>query len=86
MTIEDKDLEINYLKNKQMENFRLIQATMEANEKLQNSVLNLSKKVDNQNQEIGQLKNELSIKNKRLKFFQITTAITGGIILLIFVM
>lgn len=81
LTIEDKELEINYLKNKQMENFKLIQSIMDNNEKLQNSVLNLSKKIDMQNQEIGQLKNEVSVKTHRLRAFQIATAVTSTIIL-----
>lgn len=69
-----------------MESFRLTQALMESNEKLQAKTLALSKKVDVQNENIGQLKAELDRTRKNLRFFQITTAVTGGIILLIFVM
>lgn len=69
-----------------MESFRLTQALMESNEKLQAKTLALSKKVDIQNENIGQLKAELDRTRKNLRFFQITTAVTGGIILLIFVM
>lgn len=69
-----------------MESFRLTQALMESNERLQEKTLALSKKIDLQSEQIGQLKKDLDIKKQRLKFFQITTAVTGGIILLIFVM
>lgn len=86
LELEAKQLEINYLKNKEMESFRLTQALMESNEKLQAKTLALSKKVDVQNENIGQLKAELDRTRKNLRFFQITTAVTGGIILLIFVM
>ena len=86
LELEAKTLEINYLKNKQMESFRLTQALMESNERLQEKTLALSKKIDLQSEQIGQLKKDLDIKKQRLKFFQITTAVTGGIILLIFVM
>ena len=81
MTIEDKDLQINYLNNKQMESFRLTQALMESNERLQEKTLSLSKKVDSQNQEIGQLKRDLDIKKHRLRAFQIATVVTSTIIL-----
>ena len=86
LELEAKQLEINYLKNKEMESFRLTQALMESNEKLQAKTLALSKKVDVQNENIGQLKAEIDRTRKNLRFFQITTAVTGGIILLIFVM
>jgi peptidoglycan hydrolase CwlO-like protein len=81
LTIEDKDLQINYLNNKQMESFRLTQALMESNERLQEKTLSLSKKIDLQNQEIGQLKKDLDIKKHRLRAFQIATAVTSTIIL-----
>ena len=81
LTIEDKDLQINYLNNKQMESFRLTQALMESNERLQEKTLFLSKKVDLQNQEIGQLKRDLDIKKHRLRAFQVATAVTSTIIL-----
>ena len=81
LTIEDKDLQINYLNNKQMESFRLTQALMESNERLQEKTLSLSKKVDSQNQEIGQLKKDLDIKKHRLRAFQVATAVTSTIIL-----
>lgn len=81
LTIEDKDLQINYLNNKQMESFRLTQALMESNERLQEKTLSLSKKIDSQNQEIGQLKRDLDIKKHRLRAFQIATAVTSTIIL-----
>ena len=71
----------NYLNNKQMESFRLTQALMESNERLQEKTLSLSKKVDSQNQEIGQLKRDLDIKKHRLRAFQIATAVTSTIIL-----
>jgi peptidoglycan hydrolase CwlO-like protein len=81
LTIEDKDLQINYLNNKQMESFRLTQALMDSNERLQEKTLSLSKKIDSQNQEIGQLKKDLDIKTHRLRAFQIATAVTSTIIL-----
>lgn len=81
LVIEDKDLQINYLNNKQMESFKLTQALMESNERLQEKTLFLSKKVDLQNQEIGQLKTKLDIKTHRLRAFQIATAVTSTIIL-----
>lgn len=86
LELEAKQLEINYLKNKQMESFRLTQALMDSNERLQEKTLALSKKIDVQNENIGQLKTDLDRTKKHLKFFQLTTAVTGGIILLIFVM
>ncbi len=81
LEIEARDNEINYLNNKLMESFRLTQSLMETTEKLQATVLNLSKKVDSQNQEIGQLQNQLAIKTSRLRAFQIATAVTSTIIL-----
>lgn len=84
MTIEDKDLQINYLNNKQMESFRLTQALMESNEKLQGKVLTLSKKVDEQAIEIGKLQRTVEIKTHRLRAFQIATAVTSTIIILKF--
>jgi hypothetical protein len=84
LTIEDKDLQINYLNNKQMESFRLTQALMESNEKLQGKVLTLSKKVDEQAIEIGKLQRTVEIKTHRLRAFQIATAVTSTIIILKF--
>ena len=84
LVIEDKDLEITYLKDKQMDSFRLTQALMESNEKLQGKVLTLSKKVDDQLIEIGKLQKTIEIKTHRLRAFQIATAVTSVIIILKF--
>jgi hypothetical protein len=84
LVIEDKDLEITYLKGKQMDSFRLTQALMEGNEKLQGKVLTLSKKVDDQAIEIGRLQKTIEIKTHRLRGFQIATVVTSVIIILKF--
>ena len=84
LVIEDKDLEITYLKDKQMDSFRLTQALMEGNEKLQGKVLTLSKKVDDQAIEIGKLQHTIEVKTNRLRAFQVATAITSVIIILKF--
>jgi hypothetical protein len=84
LEIQDKDLQITYLKNKEMDSFRLTQALMEGNEKLQGKVLTLSKKVDDQAIEIGKLQKTIEIKTNRLRAFQITTAVTSVIIILKF--
>jgi hypothetical protein len=84
LVIEDKDIEITYLKDKQMDSFRLTQALMESNEKLQGKVLTLSKKVDDQAIEIGRLQKTIEIKTHRLRGFQIATAVTSVIIILKF--
>jgi hypothetical protein len=82
LEIQDKDLQITYLKDKQMDGFRLTQALMESNEKLQGKVLTLSKKVDDQAIEIGRLQKTIEIKTHRLRGFQIATAVTSTIILI----
>lgn len=84
LVIEDKDLEITYLKDKQMDSFRLTQALMEGNEKLQGKVLTLSKKIDEQAIEIGKLQRTVEIKTHKLRAFQIATAVTSVIIILKF--
>jgi hypothetical protein len=84
LVIEDKDIEITYLKDKQMDSFRLTQALMESNEKLQGKVLTLSKKVDEQAIEVGRLQKTIEIKTHRLRGFQIATAVTSIIIILKF--
>jgi hypothetical protein len=84
LEIEARDNEINYLNNKLMESFRLTQSLMDSNEKLKDKVLSLSKKVDNQNFEIGKLQRDLEIKTNRLRAFQIATVVTSTIIVLKF--
>ena len=84
LVIEDKDIEITYLKDKQMDSFRLTQALMEGNEKLQGKVLTLSKKVDDQAIEIGKLQRTIEIKTNRLRAFQVVTVVTSVIIILKF--
>jgi hypothetical protein len=84
LEIQDKDLQITYLKNKEMDSFRLTQALMEGNEKLQGKVLTLSKKVDEQAIEIGKLQKTIEIKTNRLRAFQVATAVTSVIIILKF--
>lgn len=83
--IQEQEIELDYLKTKQMESFRLTQALMESNEKLQESVLTLSKKVDKQALEIGKLQRDLEIKSNRLRAFQIATVVTSTIIVLKFI-
>ena len=82
--IQEQEIEIDYLKTKQMDSFRLTQALMESNEKLQESLLNLSKKVDKQAFEIGKLQRDLEVKSNRLRAFQIATVVTSTIIVLKF--
>jgi len=82
LEIQGKDLEINYLNNKQMESFRLTQALMESNEKLQGKLLAVSKKLDSQTAETYKLQAELDIKQRRLRTWQIATAVTSTIILI----
>ena len=82
LEIQGKDLEINYLNNKQMESFRLTQALMESNEKLQGKLLAMSKKLDSQTAETYKLQAELDIKQRRLRTWQITTVVTSTIILI----
>lgn len=82
LEIQGKDLEINYLNNKQMESFRLTQALMESNEKLQGKLLSVSKKLDSQTAENYKLQAELDIKQRRLRTWQIATAVTSTIILI----
>ena len=82
LEIQGKDLEINYLNNKQMESFRLTQALMESNEKLQGKLLSVSKKLDSQTAETYKLQAELDIKQRRLRTWQIATAVTSTIILI----
>jgi peptidoglycan hydrolase CwlO-like protein len=84
LEIEARDNEINYLNNKLMESFRLTQSLMETNEKLQDKVLTLSKKIDTQAIEIGKLQKDLEIKTSRLRAFQIATVVTSTIIVLKF--
>jgi hypothetical protein len=84
LEIEARDNEINYLNNKLMESFRLTQSLMETNEKLQDKVLTLSKKIDTQAIEIGKLQKDLEIKTSRLRAFQIATVVTSTIIILKF--
>ena len=84
LEIEVRDNEINYLNNKLMESFRLTQSLMETNEKLQDKVLTLSKKIDIQAIEIGKLQKDLEIKTNRLRAFQIATVVTSTIIVLKF--
>jgi len=67
-----------------MESFRLTQSLMETNEKLQDKVLTLSKKIDTQAIEIGKLQKDLEIKTSRLRAFQIATVVTSTIIVLKF--
>jgi hypothetical protein len=83
--IQEQEVELDYLKTKQMESFRLTQALMESNEKLQDSVLSLSKKVDKQALEIGKLQRDLEVKSNRLRAFQIATVVTSTIIVLKFI-
>jgi hypothetical protein len=82
LEIQGKDLEINYLNNKQMESFRLTQALMESNEKLQGKLLAVSKKLDSQTAETYKLQAELDIKQRRLRTWQIATVVTSTIILI----
>lgn len=82
LEIQGKDLEINYLNNKQMESFRLTQALMESNEKLQGKLLSVSKKLDSQTAETYKLQAELDLKQRRLRTWQIATAVTSTIILI----
>jgi len=82
--IQEQEIEIDYLKTKQMDSFKLTQALMESNEKLQESLLNLSKKVDKQAFEIGKLQRDLEVKSNRLRAFQIATVVTSTIIVLKF--
>ena len=84
LDIQEKDLKINYLKNKQMESFKLTQALMTSNEKLKETNLSLSKKVDTQAIEIGRLQATIEIKTHRLKAFQVATIVTSTIIALKF--
>jgi hypothetical protein len=84
LDIQEKDLEINYLKNKQMESFKLTQALMTSNEKLKETNLSLSKKVDTQAIEIGRLQSTIEIKTHRLRVFQVATIVTSTIIALKF--
>lgn len=84
LDVQDKIVEINYLNNKQMESFRLTQALMESNEKLQNKTLSLSKKVDDQVIQIARLQRDLEIKSNRLRAFQVATVVTSTIIVLKF--
>ena len=84
LDVQDKIVEINYLNNKQMESFRLTQALMESNEKLQNKTLFLSKKVDDQVIQIARLQRDLEIKSNRLRAFQVATVVTSTIIVLKF--
>lgn len=82
LEIQGKDLEINYLNNKQMESFRLTQALMESNEKLQGKLLTVSKKLDSQTAETYKLQAKLDLKQRRLRTWQIATAVTSTIILI----
>jgi hypothetical protein len=84
LDIQEKDLKINYLKNKQMESFKLTQALMTSNEKLKETNLSLSKKVDTQAIEIGRLQATIEIKTHRLRAFQVATIVTSTIIALKF--